>query len=228
MMRNPLKDERGIALVMVLILSLIALGFVSAMLYMLTLGTRTSGAEKFYRTADSAALGGTTIAMDMIVMNFDTAMASGAGAALSAPLAGTLGTVLVDNNPPGSQRMQCLAQKLSLAPVSAGVFNYAGIWSQCTPAMYSLDPTVSADMTFTLAGLPNNYRVFAKIVDTVEGNTSGVPASAAGGLSTGGVGGGGASIVTPQRRSWMYRMEVEAENQANNLERSRYSILFAH
>jgi hypothetical protein len=76
--------------------------------------------------------------------------------------------------------------------------------------------------------MPNPYSVFVKVVDTVEGNTAGVASSSQSGLSTGGVGGGGASVVTPQRRSWIYRIEVEAADAANQRERSRYSVLYAH
>ena len=83
-------------------------------------------------------------------------------------------------------------------------------------------------MTFQLPGAPNAYTVFAKVVDTIDGNTSGVPVAAGGTLSTGGVGGGGASIVTPPRHSWMYRIEVQSQDSVNPRERARYSVLYAH
>lgn len=94
-------------------------------------------------------------------------------------------------------------------------------------------------MTFQVPGTPNAYNVFAKVVDTIEGNTAGVVAGGAsgggatgteesGGLSTGGVGGGGASIVTPPRRSWIYRIEVQAEDSVSPRERARYSVVYAH
>ena len=218
---HMVRNERGIALVLVLILSLIALAIVSALLYMATIGTRTSGAEKFYRTADEAAYGGTRIAVDMIITNFDNAAAGGA---LSAPFSGLppagLGTAL-------SANQACLRQKWSLPP-GTGFAN----WTQCNANERSLNATISPDMTFQLSGatadgMPNPYNVFAKVVDTIEGNTAGVATSESG-LSTGGVGGGGASIVTPQRRSWIYRIELEAEDAVNQRERSRYSVLFAH
>jgi hypothetical protein len=216
---QTLKNERGIALVLVLILALISLAMVSSLLYMATMGTRASGAEKFYRTADDAAFGGTRIAVDMIVNNFDNAVAGGA---LSAPFAATLGSVLNVNQP-------CLRQKFSLSP-GAGFAN----WAACNANERNLDAADTPDMTFQLSGvttdgMPNPFNVVAKVVDTIEGNTSGVASSSStSGLSTGGVGGGGAAIVTPQRQSWMYRIEVEAEDSVNQQERSRYSVLFAH
>lgn len=228
-----IKNERGVALVFVLILSLIGLAIVSSLIYMITVGTQSSGAEKFYRTADEAALGGARIGTDLVIDNlssFDDYASALAGGALSAPLAVALGTALDDTT-------NCLKQKLFLPPGVA----FAN-WPGCTPILNrtNMDPSDTWDMRFQLTGLPpNDYFVFAKIVDTIEGNTAGLASGGSsgggaagtgsgGGLSTGGVGGGGASIVTPPRRSWMYRIEVQAEDAVNPRERARYSVLYAH
>ena len=61
-----IKNQRGIALVLVMVIALIALAIVSALIYMGTMGTRLSGAEKVYRNSDEAALGGARIAADMV------------------------------------------------------------------------------------------------------------------------------------------------------------------
>lgn len=53
-----LRNEKGIALVMVLVLSLISLAVVSSLLFMVTQGTRLSGSVKLYRTAEEASQGG--------------------------------------------------------------------------------------------------------------------------------------------------------------------------
>jgi len=216
------KNERGIALVLVMILALIGLAIVSSLMYMMTTGTRSSGAEKFYRTADEAAFGGARIATDLVLNNFDSAVA---GASLIAPFAGQLGTALGNN--------ACLTQKLSLPP-GTGFAN----WTQCNANSRNIDAADNPDMTFQVAGVPNTYNVFTKVVDTIEGNTAGVASGGpsgggatgggSGGLSTGGVGGGGASIVTPPRRSWIYRIEIQAQDSVNPQERSRYTVLYAH
>ena len=52
-----IKNEKGIALVLVLILALIGLAMVSTLIFMVTQGTTLSGAMRFYRTADEAATG---------------------------------------------------------------------------------------------------------------------------------------------------------------------------
>jgi hypothetical protein len=202
-----IKNERGIALVLVMVIALIALAIVSALIYMGTMATRLSGAEKVYRNSDEAALGGARIAADMIIANY------GNVGALSLPtVANTLGGSF------GNQA--CLIAKLNNATVNWG--------GGCTAAMKNMDPGDNWDMAFPLPGTPNNYNVFAKVVDTIDGNTSGAPISGGGTLSVGGVGGGGASIVTPPRHSWMYRVEVQAQDSVNPRERARYSILYAH
>jgi hypothetical protein len=50
-------SERGVALVLVLVLSTIGLIVMTTVLYMITMGTQISGSEKRYRTAHEAALG---------------------------------------------------------------------------------------------------------------------------------------------------------------------------
>ena len=201
-----IRNQRGIALVLVMILALIGLAIVSALVFMGTMGTRLSGAEKFYRNSDEAAFGGARVAADMIIVNW------GNSALILPSVAGALGGNF-GNQP-------CLISKLNNATANWG----AG----CTPAMKNMDPSDNWDMTFPLPGAPNNYAVLAKIVDTIEGNTSGVVVPGGGTLSTGGVGGGGASIVTPPRHSWMYRVEVQAEDSVSPRERARYSVLYAH
>jgi hypothetical protein len=205
-----IKSQRGIALVLVMVIALIALAIVSALIYMGTMATRLSGAEKIYRNSDEAALGGARIAADMIITNYGNS-------ALGLPsVAATLGGSF-GNQP-------CLIRKLNNATA-----NWGGVCNADMKSMdLSSDNSDTYDMTFPLPGAPNNYTVYAKVIDTIEGNTSGVVVEGEGGLSTGGVGGGGASIVTPPRHSWMYRVEVHAEDSVNKRQRARYSIFYAH
>jgi len=58
------NNEKGLALLTTLILGFIALGFIAALLYMLTSETRTSGTTARYTTALEAAKGGA----DMIII----------------------------------------------------------------------------------------------------------------------------------------------------------------
>jgi hypothetical protein len=59
--RHQCRSERGVALVLVLVLSTIGLLVMTTVLYVITMGTQISGSEKRYRTAHEAALGGIDI-----------------------------------------------------------------------------------------------------------------------------------------------------------------------
>ena len=60
---NILLNNKGIALVMVMILSLISLAIMSGLIYMVTSGTQVSGIEKRYSTALEAGKSGKDIAL---------------------------------------------------------------------------------------------------------------------------------------------------------------------
>ena len=58
--------ERGVALVLVLVLSTIGLLVMTTVLYVITMGTQLSSSEKRYRTAHEAALGGIDVMRKII------------------------------------------------------------------------------------------------------------------------------------------------------------------
>ena len=217
-----IKNEKGIALVMVLILSLISLALVSALLYMMTQGTTMSGGQKFYRTAEEASYGGVEMAMGYI---------SGRGL-LNIPALPGLGFtascncgdpyIYTDNidNMTGVRSDRC-----------DKICNPTANWQNGAPAtnnQKALDPTVGFDMRFTLVGgNPTTFEVFAKIVDTVQGNSD------LGGLVTSGeLGGAGVvasntGLISPPHNPYLYRMEVQGQATANPRERARLSVLYA-
>jgi len=192
-------NEKGIALVMVLILSLISLAIVSALLFMITQGTQLSGSQRFYRTAEEASLGGTEIATEFI-------MNRGVAPALPGILTGTGA---------GTSSALCLTQKLTLSRAA---------WANCAAADMTLNAATNSDMRFDLGP----YRVFTKIVDTVEGNSD-VAGLVTGGGELGGAGvvAANSGMVSPPHIPYLYRMEVEAAASANARERSRMSVLYA-
>jgi hypothetical protein len=61
-----LRDQEGIALIMVMIISTIALAIMSALIYMLTVGTQISGMQKRYSTAFEAGVGGEGVVFEFI------------------------------------------------------------------------------------------------------------------------------------------------------------------
>ncbi|MFI5294084.1 MAG: hypothetical protein ACHQ0Y_03570 [Thermodesulfovibrionales bacterium] len=203
-----IRNEKGIALVMVLIFSLIGLAIVSAMLFMLTQGTRISGSLKIYKSGDEAGLGGTLTLAEMIK---------------NKGLAPALTT-----QPFGLDA--CLQQKLSTSR-GAGTTLATTLWTICKadPTRLSLDPTVSPDMTVDFPGPPGiTFRAYTKIVDTVKGNTdtSGIVTSG----QLGGTGvveaAGGQSFAAAN--PYLYKLEIQTQNLTNPTEKSRYSALYAH
>ncbi len=58
------NNEKGIALITTMVLGFIALGFIGALLYLLTSGTNVSAIEKRYTTALEAAKGGADLVIN--------------------------------------------------------------------------------------------------------------------------------------------------------------------
>jgi hypothetical protein len=61
-----LRNEKGLAMLMVLVLSAIALAVMSGLIYMTTAGTSISGMQKRYKTALEAGDGGVDVAYQLI------------------------------------------------------------------------------------------------------------------------------------------------------------------
>jgi len=193
-----LQNEKGIALVMVLVLALIALAIVSAMLFMITQGTQMSGSFRFFRTAEEASLGGTEIATQFVKNR------------------GTLPGILLNL---AITADACLNEKLTLSRSS---------WTaSCSATERSLLIDAADDTTFDMRFDLGNYRVFSKIVDTIEGNsdTGGIVTS--GELGGTGVVASTSGMVNPPHNPFLYKIEVQGQATANPLERARLSVLYA-
>lgn len=206
-----IQNERGIALVMVMVFALIGLAIVSAMLFMVTQGTMMSGSNRLYRSADEAGLGGVNVALDM-VKNRGVAMP------------GTTLTFGLD---------ACLNDKLTIAREPKGAL--ASLWLNCNnppqPAgvdRLSLDPITNSDISQDFNGPGTTFRSQAKIVDTVRGNTDVSGLVTSGQLGGSGVVNASGGQVSPPAIPYLYRVEVQTQNQANPAEVSRYSALYAH
>lgn len=149
-----LKGEKGAALVTALMLTVLSLVIALALLYIVSAGTKLTASQKRYRTALAAAHGGVElVTLELVPRLLQKTPDS----------ASTLQNdfSLISLKLPG---YNCLQQKL-VSPTSA--------WSACSSAQLNPDPALSPDFSFVLGGVgqSDGYRVTAKILDTVPGNT---------------------------------------------------------
>jgi hypothetical protein len=194
-------NERGIALVLVLVVSLIVLAIMSGLIYIVISGTQISGMQKRYKTAQEAASGGADVMFALIESRGNPSWP------------GLLLNINAEDIPVGSSN--CLIEKLNKSTAN---------WNAACDSALSIDiltPT-TYDMTFQLGSGANTYTVFAKIADTIEGNSGGDF-----GLTKGGVVSGSGEI-TVQSYPYFYTVEIEAQNTASPAERAKYSILYEY
>ena len=199
--RSPLSrrgwrgNEKGIALVMVLILAAIALAIMAGLIYMITAGTQISGMQKRYKTALDAGFGGTDVSYQLISARGDPLIP---------------GIPLTFN-----VTSSCLTDKLNKKTAD---------WASACDKSITVSPPSSYDMYFDLGtiGYPT-YRVYSKIVDTVEGNSGGDE-----GLLKSGVVSANSGEVTVMSIPYLYTLEIDAENVANPAERAKLSVLYQY
>ncbi len=222
-------NERGVALVMVLMLSLIGLAIVSALLYLVTQGTTMSGAMRFYRSAEEVSVGTAEILPDYFqnrgVLNILGAPYAN-GCNCGDPLDPSDNT---DENAGGARTCRC--DKLC---------NSTADWLDSTAAscddnggvaglQVDLNPKTNPEIGPLVFGTaPNQYSVYVKIVDTVRGNSDVGGIAAPGELGGQGVVSSTSGVVSPPAAPYLYRTEILAENTTNPRENSRMSVLYAY
>ena len=207
-MKN-MRNEDGIALVTALMFTLISLGMVMALMQMLLLSTKMSGSQKNYRSSLEASYGGTELITREFIPRLFTNYSTGIGPLLTAFGGTDVGKInLVVNS-------ASLETKLS-SPTSS--------WGSLSK---TIDPTDVPDLQFNLRGTDSstNFKVYAKIVDTVPGNsdTTGVDFLDSGA----GVAGAGAGI-SPKHNPALFSIEVQGERSTNAKEKARLSVLYAY
>ena len=141
---KTLRNEKGFALVFVMVLAVIALVMTLGMLYMVSRGSYVSGQQKRYRTAVEASRGGAEAMMEAVAARGNLTTYGSMNMWLNPDL--SFQTKL--GNPTGAWNSLGLDNTRSSLTINAG-----------TPTTY--------DMTIDLG----TYRVYMKVVDTVVGNT---------------------------------------------------------
>lgn len=204
---NKLKNEKGIALITALLLTMIALLVLMAVIYMVTQGVQVSAAHKRYSTTLEASYGGVEVFTKEIISK---SLQSPGSAPVLDPLL----------NAAFSRYTGCFQKKLNYPTTQ---------WQSlgCGADARTTDPKVAPDTTFLLQGLPNqsNFKIFSKIVDTVPGNSDGSGIELldnAAGVAYGNSG------VSPQHVPTLYRVEVQGERENNPKEKARLTVLYAN
>lgn len=201
-----LANQKGIALITSLMLTLISLTIIMGLYYLLEQSTKISGAQKRYKTALEASYGGAEVVLKdvipLVFQGYSTNKIHDQFTAEGLDMQFASGTA-------------CLKEKLN-QPTSE--------WSS------SCSSTVKAksmsDMSFNLQATGAStvpYTVFTKIIDTLKGNsdTSGLQLEGSGVAES-------SPVITPQHFPFVYRVEVQAERQVNALEQANLSVLYAY
>lgn len=218
------KSERGIALVVVLILSAVSLALMTALIYMITAGIQISGFQKRYKTSLEAGKGGTDLFYMLVDRRGDFMDTNQFKDGLD--LAGLNPSIALISDCSGTSmggtQYKGLQAKL-LTPTSS--------WDPVNCNMsISIDPDNPATYDMKLELGTNKYNYYAKIVDTIEGNTG--PGALGGGSASGllnsGVVSSGTGEIQVMQKPYLYAMEVMATNSTNTSERSKFSILYQY
>jgi hypothetical protein len=195
---KTLRNERGVALITSLLLTMIALAIILALLYYLEQGIKLSAAHKRYQNALDASYGASEVFTKQIIPSLLT------GATLPAGLSVNDAT--------------CLSWKLSNPPSQWG--------AHCSADQMSPELSKAADAKIKLQGLGSDtgFSVYAKVVDTIPGNsdTSGLDMlDAASGVAY------GSSGVSPKHLPATYHVELQGQRDNSPQERSKLSVLYA-
>lgn len=211
-----IKSERGVVLLVVIVLSAVALMIMTALLYMITTGTQTSGLQKRYKTAMEAGEGGGDVFYQLIATRGDASRVASLVSSLStisftpSVLTGCSGTTRNGTSVSG------LAAKLTTPSTS---------WVGCNRSLAINTADASTYDMRILLGTTTQYSVYAKIVAATEGNTGGGDdLSNCGSVNCG----GGDVEVAPAPT--LYAIELVSQNSITTRldERAKLSVLYQY
>ncbi len=226
-------NDKGIALVMVLLLSTIALAIMAGLIYMITAGTQASGLQKRYKTAHDAGIGGIDLTFDLIDQwgsatgqtNFINSLNS---LLLVPPLNAQLRTPDGFIGLPAPACAGTNKQGANFQGIAAKVRTSTSSWANCdSQRTIDISAPTSYDWQFELGTAPLRYRVYSKIVHTIEGNTGGGGGEQ---LWKKGVimSGGGSGEVPVAHRPYLYTIDLDVANTTSVMERARFTVLYQY
>lgn len=193
-MIKRVKNEEGVALMMVLVISAVVLAVTTSMLYMLTTGTQISGLKKRHATAVEAAMGCESTALDFI---------------------GGRGTPSLNNS-------VSITVTASDTCKDDKIMKSTEDWDSSCDHSFIINSTDSA--SYDLEADLGNYMCYAKIVDTVEGNSGNDTMDML--ISKGVVDDDWSSHMV--QISYIYSLEVESVNKSRPTEKSRLSLVYVY
>jgi len=200
MKTSRVKEEKGIALVLVLVLSAAALAMMAGLIYMMTSGTQLSGVQKRYATALEAARGG--------AQNFDDL--------IQKVQESDFDLLTLQTETPGITYVisdLCLLDKFTKQTVD---------WDpSCSTSVLS---DASYDYKLSL-GVDPVYTVFGKVYGSMEGNTSDAGLYEKGGVTSAQK---DASEIDMAPVPRLYAVQFMAINETNPQEKAVLDVLYMY
>lgn len=212
---RPRDNEKGAVLLVVVVLSAIALAVMTTLIYMITVGTKITGVEKQYRSAHDASFGGWEIVSQLL--------ATRGSVTDRGPFLTSLNTAGLSSSVTDTAGCQGIADGKSYQGFEAKVMTSSSVWSAACGKSVALSPT-SYDFSMQL-GSSTKYNVYAKIVNTVQGNTGDAVSS---GLKATGTVNSASDVITVVAVPYLYTIDLDAENAANPSERAKLSVLYQY
>lgn len=221
------RNEKGVALIVVLVLSAVALAVMAGLLYIVLSRTQISGLQKRYKTALEAGFGGVDIAYQFISLRGDSSSQSAFVAELTSFGINPVVSGLFVTTPASCTRSSSVAcgDLPEYTGLEAKLNLPTSCWAGCSDTQnLNANDNTTFDIAFQLPGSGTAYNVYAKVVDTVLGNSGAGENLIAHG------------VTDPRqgervRLPYMYTLEVEAGNANQPLEsreRAKLSILYEY
>lgn len=227
-MMKILRNERGMALMMAMVITLISLAVVMALLYFITQGMQLSASSRRYKSALEASHGGVEVFTKEILQWYIEELGQNtvASRGLLIQNIGNLPNVF-NGVAPTFSNYSCMTDKLNKIPSKWGTSSTHCGYNPLSGDLRVHDPTVNPDAIFKLRGTPDqpNFNVYAKIVDSLPGNSDMTGIT---GLDAGAGVAYGAAGVSPIHIPATYHIEVQAQRETNPQERAKISVLYTY
>lgn len=206
--------ERGMVLVVVMVLSAVALIIMTTMIYMITMGTQISGLQKRYKTALEAGEGGGELFYQLIALRAED---TGTASFINTLNSNNLNSVVT------TQTCTGISTGATYTGLAAKLLTPSSTWTNCDSSMTinTADPN-TYDMRMVL-GTTTKYTVYAKIVATTDGNSGGDE-----GLLSKGVVAANTGEVAVTPIPYLYAIEMLSENSEKPDERAKLSIVYQY